>query len=237
MTHPTSDSAERQINITIIGLGGVGSILVGRLCRFLNFSQEFAPSILLVDGDIYEPKNLERQEFTSIGENKAEAKAFELSTKFSRIEFDVFDSYVNEGNVNNVIKEGTVVFICVDNHKSRRIINNYCKTLNDVTVISGGNELTDGNTQLYIRRGGRDITPDLCRYHPEIEHSESKLPDEMSCEELSMSEPQLYFANLGVATLMCWMFYNAVVNNQYDRSESYFDLLTMSADSKIRIVK
>lgn len=237
MTQSTSDTAARQIDITIIGLGGVGSILVGRLCRFLNFSQELDPSILLVDGDIYEPKNLERQEFTTIGENKAEAKAFELSTKFSRIEFDVFDSYINEGNVNSVIKEGTVVFICVDNHKSRRIINNYCKTLNDITVISGGNEFTDGNAQLYIRRGGKDLTPDLCRYHPEIESSESKLPDEMSCEELSMSDPQLYFANLGVATLMCWMFYNAVVNNQYDRSESYFDMLTMSADSKIRIVK
>jgi molybdopterin/thiamine biosynthesis adenylyltransferase len=233
----TPTPEKRSINITIIGLGGVGSILTGRLCRFLNFSREFEPYILLVDGDRYEPKNLERQEFTSIGENKAESKAFELSSKFSRIDFDVFDSYVNEGNVKNVIQENTIVFICVDNHKSRRIINNYCKTLNNVTVISGGNEFTDGNTQLYIRRGGEDITPDLCKYHPEIESSESKLPDEMSCEELSMSEPQLYFANLGVATLMCWMFYNSVVNNQYDRSESYFDLLTMSVDSKVRIVK
>jgi len=59
----------------------------------------------------------------------------------------------------------------------------------------------------------------------------------MSCQELAESDPQLYFANLGVATLMCWAFYNAVVRKQLERSEVYFDLTTMTTDAKIRIVK
>lgn len=226
----------QSIDIAVIGLGGVGSILAERLCRFLNFSQDYESSILLVDGDDYEPKNYERQEFSGIG-NKAETKAHELASRFSNIEFDVCDAYINADNVQDVITEGTVVFICVDNHKSRMIINNYCSTLKDVTVISGGNELTDGNAQLYVRKGGIDLTPDLCAYHPEIANPEDKLPDEMSCEELSQSEPQLYFTNLGVATLMCWLFYNSVVKNQHDRSEVYFDILSMNSNSKIRIVK
>lgn len=226
----------QSINVAIIGLGGVGTILVERLCRFLNFSRDYDTHVLLVDGDKYEPKNYERQEFTSIG-NKAETKAHELAVKFRDIEFDVFDAYINESNVGDVITENTIVFICVDNHKSRMIINNYCNTLNDVIVISGGNELTDGNAQLYVRKGGKDLTPDLCAYHPEIANPDDKLPEELSCEELSQSEPQLYFTNLGVATLMCWLFYNAVVKEDYEKSEVYFDILSMNANAKIRIVK
>jgi molybdopterin/thiamine biosynthesis adenylyltransferase len=225
-----------DMNIVIVGLGGVGSILVERVCRYINFSNDIQAHILLVDGDSYEAKNFERQEFFNIG-NKADIKADELELKFEKIEFDVYQEYINESNISNVIKEGNIVFICVDNHKSRMIINNYSKTLQNVTLISGGNELTDGNVQLYVREGGKDLTPDLCAYHPEIANPEDKLPDEMSCEELSVSEPQLYFTNLGVATLMCWVFYNAVINQQYDRSEVYFDIAQMAADPKVRIVK
>ena len=46
------------------------------------------------------------------------------------------------------------MFLCVDNHKSRMIINNYCKQLNDVILFSGGNEFTDGNVQIYVRKEG-----------------------------------------------------------------------------------
>lgn len=226
----------KQLYITIIGLGGVGSILAERLCRFLNYADDLTAEILLVDGDEYEQKNYIRQEFGRIG-NKADIKAAELSVKFPTLPFDAAEFYVNEANIVDVIKEEDIVFLCVDNHKTRMIVSNYCKQLKDVTLISGGNEFTDGNVQLYIRKDGEDLTPDLCAYHPEIANPDDKLPEEMSCEELSQSDPQLYFANLGVATLMCWSFYNAVVRGEYERSEVYFDMLSMSSDAKIRIVK
>ena len=229
-------SEQTELYISVIGLGGVGSILVERLCRFINYSQDLTAEILLIDGDEYEQKNYERQEFSQLG-NKADIKATELEMKYPTLRFDAMEAFINEANVADVIKEGDIVFICVDNHKSRMIINNYCRQLQDVTVISGGNEFTDGNVQLYVRRGGNDITPDLCAYHPEIANPDDKLPEEMSCEELAASDPQLYFTNLGVATLMCWTFYNAIVREQYERSEVYFDIMSMSADAKIRIVK
>ena len=64
-------------NIIIIGLGGVGSILSGHLCRFLNFSDDLPKNVLLVDGDEYESKNFERQEFTRIG-NKADITSYQM---------------------------------------------------------------------------------------------------------------------------------------------------------------
>lgn len=228
-------SDQTELYISIIGLGGVGSIMVERLCRFINYAEDLTADILLVDGDEYEQKNYERQEFAQLG-NKADIKAGELELKYPGLRFDVMEAFINEANVGEVVREGEIVFVCVDNHKSRMIINNYAKELKDVTLISGGNEFTDGNVQIYIREGGVDLTPDLCAYHPEIANPDDKLPEEMSCEELSHSDPQLYFANLGVATLMCWAFYNAVVQGDHTRSEVYFDMLSMSADSKIRKV-
>lgn len=225
-----------NLPITIIGLGGVGSILAERMCRFLNYAKDLTADILLVDGDKYEHKNYERQEFTRMG-NKADIKSTELQMKFSELRFDICDSFVNEKNIADIIDEGDIVFLCVDNHKTRMIVSNYCKELQDVILISGGNEFTDGNVQIYVRKGRKDLTPDLCAYHPEIANPDDKLPEEMSCEELSKSDPQLYFTNLGVATLMCWSFYNVVIKEQYERSEVYFDMLSMTTDAKIRIVK
>lgn len=223
------------MQIIIVGLGGVGSILSQSISRFINYSQTEA-EITLIDGDRYEPKNFERQEFIDLGD-KAEVKFLELTSKFQRTSFDYISDYITEENVTEYINEGDVIFICVDNHKTRNLINAYAKTLTNVTVISGGNEFTDGNVQIYIRKGAEDLTPDLCAYHPEIENPEDKLPTELSCEQLAQSDPQLYFTNMGVATIMCWAFYNSVVKEQLERSEVYFDILTMGADSKIRTIQ
>ncbi len=224
------------MNIVMIGLGGIGSILCERLARYLTYSAEAGVSLLLIDGDEYEAKNFERQDFTRMG-NKAEVKAADLKMQFPRINVSSFPAFVNETNLAQVIKEGSIVFLCVDNHKTRMLVSNYSKNLTDVTLISGGNDLIDGNVQIYIRQQGKDITPDLCSYHPEIANPNDKLPEEMSCEELAEAEPQLYFTNLGVATIMCWAFYNAVVKGQYERSEVYFDITQMTSNAKKRIVK
>lgn len=224
------------MNIKIIGLGGVGTILVERLCRFLNYGADLSANITLVDGDTYEEKNYERQEFSGFG-NKAEVKATDLELQFPTLPLDVYPAFVNEATLSDVIKEGDIIFMCVDNHKSRMIVNNYCKQLKNVTLISGGNELMDGNVQTYIRRDEKDLTPDIAAYHPEIANPDDKLPDEMSCEELSHSDPQLYFTNLGVATIMCWSFYNAIIKEQLEASEVYFDMKTMNTLAHNRLVK
>jgi len=225
-----------EYQIVVIGLGGVGTILVERLARFLNYSRDISCKFLLLDGDTYELKNYSRQEFSEIG-SKAETKEVELQMKYPRLRFMSENVYITEANIGNYIKEGNIVFVCVDNHKSRKIISNYCKNLKDITVFSGGNEFEDGNVQIYVRREGVDLTPDLCAYHPEIQNPEDKLPTEMSCEELANSEPQLYFTNLGVATIMCWAFYNVIIRQKIVRSEVYFDITTMTSDAKSRTLK
>jgi molybdopterin/thiamine biosynthesis adenylyltransferase len=218
--------------LIIIGLGGIGSILSDKISRFSNFDKARKTTITLVDGDYYEEKNFERQDFYSLG-NKAAVKANELRSRYENIDFESIPYFVDENLISKLIGEGNTVFLAVDNHKTRKLVSDYAKNLKDITIISGGNDLTDGNVQIYVRKGGENLTPSLTDYHPEIENPEDKLPNEMSCEELQNSEPQLFFTNLGVATIMCWSFYN-IKNMDLTNSEIYFDIKSMRAHSTSR---
>lgn len=221
--------------ISIIGLGGIGSVLSNTVSRYLDSKKNYV-KVNLVDGDDYENKNLVRQEFEMFG-NKAIAKSSELSRKFQFIDFQHISEFITSENIGQIIKENSLVFLGVDNHKTRKLVSDYAKNLQDVIVISGGNELTDGNVQIFIRKEGHDITPSLTDYHPEIDDPKDKSPDEMSCEELSQSAPQLYFTNFMVAAHMCSAFYNIIEKNNNIISEVYFDLLTMNSSSKSRAPK
>ena len=221
------------MKIVIIGLGGVGSILCDNLSRYLNYS-DINVSVSLIDGDFYETRNSERQTFIRLGD-KASVKCTELTHKFSNVSFQDFNEFINEDNVASLITENSIVFLCVDNHISRKIISDHCQTLNNIIIISGGNEYTDGNVQLYKREGGKNVTASLTEYHPEIEYPEDQSPEDMSCEELSQSEPQLLFTNLSVATIMCWMFY--AIHKEKDvtkHGEVYFDITSMATLAKTR---
>lgn len=225
------------MNIKIIGLGGIGSILSDQICRFANYSiRNFKTNIILIDGDDYEHKNYERQTFNLTG-SKAFVKQQELSRKFEDLSINAIPDYITEENISNIILNEDLLLMGVDNHKTRKIVSDHCKTLENIILISGGNNYTDGNVQIYYRKEGKDLTPDLCSYHPEINQPGDKLPTEMSCEELSKSEPQLLFTNLTAATLMCQAFYNVVIRDEIKYCETYFDIINMKVDSKIRKIK
>jgi len=221
--------------IVICGLGGIGSILSEHVSRFLNYNKSSIFEVLLVDGDKYKPKNLERQDFITFG-NKAEIKKNELGSKFPNMIFESFPKFVNKEVVKDIIKEKDIVLLCVDNHKTRKIVSDYCSDINDIVLISGGNDLLNGNIQLFVKKNGEKLLPNLTDYHREIQNPEDKSPEEKSCQELAESEPQLYFTNLMVASFMCASLYN-VLDERYTYSEVYFDITTMKADSKIRKVK
>jgi len=225
------------MEISIIGLGGIGSVLSNAISRYVDTDKTIPSSeINLVDGDEYELKNRERQEFLELGD-KSTVKCQELSYKFKNISYHDYPYYLDESLIPNIVKENSIIFVAVDNHKTRKLISDYAKKLDDITVISGGNELTDGNIQIFIKKGGIDLTPNLTDYHPEIKNPIDKSPDEMSCEELSKSEPQIYFTNVAVASHMCNAFYNIIKNENFNISEVYFDILTMNSNSKIRLPK
>jgi molybdopterin/thiamine biosynthesis adenylyltransferase len=211
------------MDIKAIGIGGIGCALLPFLCRFLQYAGE-AARLTLIDGDSFDRRNAARQAFGRLG-NKAEVKAGELAREFQGLSFRAAPEYVTAENVARLVAAGDLVFLMVDNHASRLLVNRHAATLADLTLISGDNDYEDGNVQVYARQGGADLTPSLSRYHPEIAHPQDRNPAELSCEELmAAGAPQLMFANLTVAALMLNAFY-ALRQDVLSYGEVYLDIV------------
>jgi molybdopterin/thiamine biosynthesis adenylyltransferase len=209
--------------IKVIGVGGIGCALLPHLARYLQAKGD-AARVTLVDGDAFEARNADRQAFGRLG-NKATVKAMELAQQFEGLSFRAVPEYVTPENVEAVVRSGDVVFLGVDNHATRRVVSERCQKLAEVTLISGGNDYTDGNVQVYLRRADRDVTLPLTRLHPEIADPKDRSPHELSCEELSRgAAPQLLFANLAVASAMLNAFY-ACEMGRLQYGEVYLDIL------------
>jgi molybdopterin/thiamine biosynthesis adenylyltransferase len=142
--------------IKVIGAGGIGGYLLEPLSRYLSHTEDNV-EVTVFDGDKYEDRNRERQRFSAC-ENKAEHTVANLKSEFPKIHFRAKGEYLTQENIISSIRDGDVVFLCVDNHATRKLVSDRCQELNNVTLISGGNDYTDGNVIVYIRENGKDIT-------------------------------------------------------------------------------
>ena len=83
----------------------------------------------------------------------------------------------------------------VDNHPTRALVDRHIAGLSDVTLISGGNDETDGNVQLVRRRDGLSVDGHLVEIHPEIgEAATSEVTPGTGCAVLAAERPQLVVA-------------------------------------------
>lgn len=229
----------RDRRCVIVGLGGIGSWVVQALCPYLQYSTDNW-TLVLVDGDEYEEKNRSRQAFEELGP-KADVQTSWVARRYQRLQVQPIAQYLSADgaedtfHVSNAIRSGDIVFSCVDNHATRKMIADHCTRLRDVVLISGGNEYTDGNIQMFVRQAGQDMTCRMEKYHPEFINPGDKAPYEMSCEELAASSPQLIFANLTAACLMLNAFY-AIEQKKTDwqKSEVYFDIVANAATPRVR---
>ncbi len=201
--------------VKVIGLGGIGCVVLQYLAVFLKGLGR-PVRLVLIDGDHFEAGNSQRMVFHKVG-NKAEVKAAEalgwLGT--SAVSVAAVPQYLTPENVGQFVRPGDHVFLCVDNHPTRKLVSDHCGTLESVALFSGGNEGVDpphergtyGNVQAYLRKDGRDLTAPLTRFHPEIANPKGKLPTQMSCAELAVSTPQVLFTNVAVASALLSAFF------------------------------
>ena len=216
--------------IKIIGAGGIGSHLVEPLARYLSYAQE-PTEITIIDGDSYEEKNRTRQRFSVLG-NKAEVLAQDLQQKFPQIRFKAVTRYVSDENVISLIREHDVVFLCVDNHAARKIVSDRCEELDNITLINGGNDYTDGDVFIYDKCDGNDAKEcnrTLTECFPEIKNAE--MPEGLGCQEETENSPQLLFMNLTIAAFMCNCYY-AFLQKEVDFERICLDIKTFRSRTK-----
>ncbi len=110
--------------IIIVGCGGTGSYLVRDLPRILlNCSNKKYISIILIDGDIVEEKNIDRQNFTrsDIGKYKAQVLADRYGAAYGIPMLAINEYLTNTRRLRDVgvISNNTLLIGCVDNNKTR----------------------------------------------------------------------------------------------------------------------
>lgn len=218
--------------IVLVGLGGIGSQLVPSLVRYLAFRPEPRPMLVLVDGDAYEPSNRTRQVFPegAIGSNKAEALA---EASRGGLTVQAVADFLTEANVATVIRDGDVVLLAVDNHWTRFVVDRHLATLDEVTLISGGNDETDGNVQLVRRRDGEFVDGGLAEIHAEIGRAtEAEFAARNGCERQVEERPQLVVTNLMVASAMLNCLWAVLERGSVSYSEVYLDVIANAMRSR-----
>lgn len=223
----------------VVGAGGVGTWLCAGLVRLLEWKYP-GSGLIIVDGDNYEDKNKERQDFKQLG-NKAVVKAQELSKEFVHTTIipvpkwvvgDDFSGVTDEDSpkikASELIRENDVVFAVVDNFAARSILFNAARNLDNVDVFTGGNDdELFGSIYHYQKRDGVEITCHPEEFHPEYVNPPDKNPGELSCQERSEIEggTQLLATNMAVASFILGRVHKTIVNTQSpEETEVFFDL-------------
>lgn len=190
----------------LVGAGGTGSFLFPALLRYLESyhgNREERFTLTVIDGKEVAATKLHRQLF--FGRYAGNPKATALVEQYDADPTVVFGvpAYLGDENIGG-ITEDSVVMIAADNFPVRARIEEHAKTLQNVTVINGGNEMTDGSLQIYARRAGEDVTPPLSQGHPEILRDDGRDPSALSCQQIAElpSGEQTIIANMMSATAM-----------------------------------
>ena len=219
--------------IVLVGCGGIGSQLLPPLVRYLASRPEPRALLVLVDGDVFEAKNLGRQTCSKndLGSNKAEALAYIACA--AGLAVQTIPTFVDESNVRSIVREGDLILLAVDNHRTRALVDDHLRSLDEATLISGGNDETDGNVQLVRRRHGRSLDGHLVEIHPEIgraaEHGETTGD---GCQVLAAERPQLLVTNLLVASVMLACLWQVLERGSVPYSEVYLDAIQCQARSR-----
>jgi molybdopterin/thiamine biosynthesis adenylyltransferase len=242
---------ENEKRIVLVGAGGIGTWLAEGVVRLLEWKFP-GSALLIVDGDNFEKKNLERQSFTQIG-NKASVKALELTEKFHQTlvipvpKWVVSDDHPPTDEESNKIKasellaEGDIVLAVVDNFSARKILFDAASKFNNIDVFTGGNDdALFGSIYHYQRRNGIDITAHPVETHPEYQNPPDRNPGEMSCQERAEVEggTQILATNMAVASMILGRIQHTIVSQQNpEQTEIYFDLALGMAQPFNRMVE
>lgn len=216
----------------LIGAGGTGSHLIAPLLAYLDsHHQGLDYQLIVIDGDNFDHGNVTRQLFDPgfVSNNKAETMAL----MYNRYPVIAVPNFVGKDELAQMMNEGDVVLIAADNHSVRALVQDRALELDNIAVINAGNELHDGNVQLFVREGGENKTPMLSFLHPEIVYSSATDRQPMTCVEAAAlpGGGQLILANQQAASWMLaalWRLHEGTWKTGW--TELQFDLLAGTVD-------
>jgi hypothetical protein len=234
----------------VIGCGGIGTWLGHGLAKAFQFQAPMS-ALILVDGDNFEPKNQQRQHFTTYG-NKAVVLRDDIKTSSQNVfliakaswivsEEEAAKKTVDPEEDNTVtkitaaslIQEHDHVFCVVDNFAARKLVIDAARDIDNIDIYLGGNdEALFGSVYHYQRRDGKDVTMHPTVMHEEFVNPSDRNPGEMSCQERAALDggTQLLAVNMAVASYLLAKAHQVIFGSDeekqtaIERAEIYFDL-------------
>lgn len=181
--------------IYVVGCGGVGSWLVPAMCLL-----ESPDEITVIDGDILEEGNLNRQLFTDgdIGLKKAHA----IENKYGCRSLGCYFSHGSRE-----FQRSDWLLCCVDNNAGRKAVLESCDQYR-CKAIFGANE-THSSEAYYYQHDWKGTGLDPRVYYPEIltDISDDPRHAAIGCTgEVQRENRQLVSANFSAASLMMHLY-------------------------------
>lgn len=173
----------------VIGCGGIGSWIAPSLCLLVG-----SKNVYLVDGDILEEKNLNRQLFdpSFIGKSKSSALHARYGCPF-------IEQYYSFGSIPHSSDDW--LFVCADNHPARLAALRACDHFGCKAIIAA-NETSSSEAYFYTPKW-KDTLLDPRVYYPEIltDHANDPQRPGGCTGEAQKQNPQLVSANFAAAAL------------------------------------
>lgn len=181
----TTDGTAGQLRLirsraAVIGLGGLGGLVAELLARM------GVGTLVLVDADVYSESDLNRQLIATeeaLGREKVHAAADRIALINSAVETITFHELAGKDNMEQMLRGCSVALDCLDNLKTRFIMQEVCRGLNlpmvhgaiaqfygQVCTIFPGDEgleaiygpyREDMNTGIEVELGNPSATPAL----------------------------------------------------------------------------
>ena len=205
-----------KLNALVIGAGGVASYMLPAL------NNSFDLSGYLIDGDILEKHNLDRQIFGAKDIGKFKAPSLLKHHKITGME--PINEYIEMDfpfKHTEALQDDTALVIClVDNHPARRAALNIAREYH-IPIIICANEYATSQVLYWHPDTDENFAPDI-RY-PEIATSDKGSPINCTGEVLE-STPQLAIANqvsAALGNMMLWQWHGTEghIENSPDEDE------------------
>ena len=126
----------RLAHVAIVGLGATGAASASLLAR------AGVGRLTLIDRDIVEPSNLQRQVLfdeadAQAGIPKAEAARLKISAFNSSIQVEAHGNDLVPGNVDALLSKARLILDCTDNFETRYLLNDYAVQQGKAWIYAG----------------------------------------------------------------------------------------------------
>lgn len=214
------EHAYTSFRIVLIGAGGTGGNAAPMISRLITGMENI--EFVIVDGDIVEFSNLERQPYltTDIARNKAEMLSSKINAAFG-LNSTFYPEYITELKTLEMLFSNDyssknhldILISAVDNHEARAIMENYFAQANTLVYIDSANEDYFGDVILGAKVNNAVELKTRAMYRPKEVFSGTKRVKNNSCEVKANDNPQYYPANQFAASIVLKMVSDIVIEN------------------------